>query len=89
LIIEEPPEALDEDTKTMLDDAYKRITPNRTVIFLARRLSTVKRADEIILIHQGRLAAIGPHARVVQSSPMYRHWEYIHFNEFRNEFETA
>jgi ABC-type multidrug transport system fused ATPase/permease subunit len=87
LIIEEPSEALDEDTKAMLDDAYKRITPNRTVLFLAKRLSTVKRADEIVLIHKGRLAAIGPHARLVQSSPLYRHWEYIHFNEFRNEFE--
>ena len=33
-------------------------------------------------------AAIGPHSRLVQSSPLYRHWEYIHFNEFRHEFET-
>lgn len=89
LIIEEPSELLDDDTKTMLDDAYKRITPNRTVMFLARRLSTVKRADEIVLLHEGRLAAIGPHSRLVQSSPMYRHWEYINFNEFRQEFETA
>jgi ABC-type multidrug transport system fused ATPase/permease subunit len=72
----------------MLDDAYKRITPNRTVIFLPQRLSTLKKVDEIVLIHKGRLAAIGPHSRLVQSSPLYRHWEYIHFNEFRHEFET-
>jgi ABC-type multidrug transport system fused ATPase/permease subunit len=89
LIIEEPSELLDDDTKNMLDDAYKRIAPNRTVLFLAKRLSTVKRADEIVLLHQGRLAAIGPHARLVQSSPLYRHWEYTRFNEFRTEFETA
>jgi ABC-type multidrug transport system fused ATPase/permease subunit len=89
LIIEEPAEPLDDDTKTMLDDAYKRITAGRTVLYLARRLSTVKRADEILLLHQGRLAAIGPHSRLVQTSPMYRHWEYINFNEFRNEFETS
>jgi ABC-type multidrug transport system fused ATPase/permease subunit len=72
----------------MLDDAYKRIAPNRTVLFLPQRLSTLKRVDEILLVHKGRLAAIGPHNRLVQSSPLYRHWEYIHFNEFRHEFEA-
>jgi len=72
----------------MLDDVYKRIAPNRTLLYLPQRLSTLKRVDEIAFIHQGRLSAIGPHNRLVQSSPLYRHWEYIHFNEFRHEFET-
>jgi ABC-type multidrug transport system fused ATPase/permease subunit len=89
LIIEEPDGPLDDDSKTMLDDAYKRITPNRTVIFVPKRLSTVRRCDEIILVHRGRLAAIGPHARLVQTSPLYRHWEYLNFNEFRSEFEAG
>lgn len=88
LIIAEPEDPLDDDTKALIDDAYKRIAPNRTVLYLPQRLSTLKRVDEIALIHKGRLAAIGPHARLVQSSPLYRHWEYIHFNEFRHEFET-
>ena len=88
LIIAEPEDPLDEDTKTMLDDAYNRIGPNRTVIYLPQRISTLKRSEEILFIHKGRLAAIGPHSRLVQSSPLYRHWEYIHFNEFRHEFET-
>jgi ABC-type multidrug transport system fused ATPase/permease subunit len=88
LVIEEPADSLDEDTKSMLDDAYKRIAVNRTVIFLPQRLSTLKKVDEIVLIHKGRLAAIAPHSRLVQSSPLYRHWEYMHFNEFRHEFET-
>lgn len=89
LIIEEPDGPLDDDSKTMLDDAYKRITQNRTVIFIPKRLSTVRRCDEIVLIHRGRLAAIGPHARLVQTSPLYRHWEYLNFNEFRAEFEAG
>jgi ABC-type multidrug transport system fused ATPase/permease subunit len=88
LLIQEPVDALDEDTKTMLDDVYKRIAPNRTILYLPQRLSTLRRADEIAFIHKGRLTAIGPHSRLVQSSPLYRHWEYIHFNEFRHEFET-
>ena len=88
LIIAEPADTLDDDTKTMLDDVYSRIAPNRTVIFLPQRISTLKRSEEILFIHKGRLAAIGPHGRLVQSSPLYRHWEYLHFNEFRHEFET-
>jgi ABC-type multidrug transport system fused ATPase/permease subunit len=88
LILEEPADSLDENTKTMIDDAYKRIAVNRTVLYLPQRLSTLKRVDEIAMIHKGRLVAIGPRSRLVQSSPLYRHWEYIHFNELRHEFET-
>ena len=88
LIVAEPDDPIDDDTKDLLDDAYKRIAPNRTILYLPQRLSTLKRADEIVLIHKGRLNAIGPHSRLVQSSPLYRHWEYIHFNEFRHEFEA-
>jgi ABC-type multidrug transport system fused ATPase/permease subunit len=88
LIIAEPEDPMDDDTKDLLDDAYKRIAPNRTILYLPQRLSTLKRADEIVLIHKGRLSTIGPHNRLVQTSPLYRHWEYIHFNEFRHEFET-
>lgn len=85
LIIEEPNETLDDDTKQLLDDAYTRICQGRTVFFLPRRLSTVRRCDEILLFHHGRIEAYGQHAQLVKESPLYRHWEYIHFNEFRRE----
>lgn len=88
LVIEEPAEHLDEDTKDLIDDTYTRLAQKRTTIFLARRMSTLRRADEIVFIHHGRVAAIGPHDRIVQTSQLYRHWEYINFNEFRHEFET-
>lgn len=83
LIIEEPPD-LDSDTKALLDDAYNRILPGRTVIFLPSRLSTVRRADGIVVLHEGKVAAVGKHQSLVKSSPLYRHWEYSRFNEFRN-----
>ena len=85
LIIEEPTESLDEDTKTLLIDAYERICQNRTVIFLPSRMSTIRRTDQILVLHEGKLAAMGPHSKLVTQSPIYRHWEYIHFNEFRYE----
>lgn len=88
LVIEEPTEALDEDTKTLLIDAYERICHNRTVIFLPSRMSTIRRTDQILVLHEGKLAAMGPHSKLVTQSPIYRHWEYIHFNEFRHDGRT-
>jgi ABC-type multidrug transport system fused ATPase/permease subunit len=83
LIIEEPEEALDEDTKNLLDDAYHRIIKDRTVIFLPTRLSTVRRCEQVVLIQDGRVAAAGTHDALVKQSETYRHWEYVTFNPAR------
>ncbi|QDT39391.1 ABC transporter ATP-binding protein [Stratiformator vulcanicus] len=83
LVIEEPEEPFDEDTKSLIDDAYKRIFPGRTVIMLPQRLSSLKKADEVALVHEGRVAGIGKHVDLIRRSPLYRHWEYVRYNEFR------
>ena len=85
LIIEEPTAVLDEDTKTLLVDAYDRICRDRTVIFLPARMSTVRRTDQVVVLHEGKVVAFGPHAKLVTQSAVYRHWEYLHFNEFRHD----
>ncbi|MBA3314696.1 MAG: ABC transporter ATP-binding protein/permease [Planctomycetota bacterium] len=85
LVVEEPTERLDEDTKNLLDDAYQRIFPGRTVIVLPTRLSSVKKADRVVVLHRGKVDAVGKHADLVRGCPIYRHWEYVNFNEFRGE----
>ena len=85
MIIEEPQEKLDDDTKSWIEDAYTRIARDRTVIFLPTRLSTVRKADRIVVIHNGKVEAIGSHEALVKSAPVYRHWEYANFNAFRSE----
>ncbi len=87
LIIDEPQLPLDDNLRSQLDEAYRALSEGRTVLFLPRRMSTLRRCDEIAFLHKGRLAAIGPRDRLSQVSPLYRHWEYLHFNEFRHEFE--
>ncbi len=87
LVIEEPATALDPETKAMLDTAYQRISQNRTVLFLPHRLSTVKKCSRIVLIHEGRIAVDGIHENLVKTSELYRHWEYVRFNPFRDEAE--
>ncbi|MDZ4689278.1 MAG: ABC transporter ATP-binding protein, partial [Planctomycetaceae bacterium] len=85
LLIEEPAEELDEDAKQLIDDIYARICAGRTVFFLARRLSTIRRSDDVIMLRAGRVEAFGPHALLVKESPLYQHWEYVHFHEFRHD----
>lgn len=85
LVIEEPAERLDEDTKSLLDDTYARLGRKRTLIFLPSRLSTVRKADQVIFLHKGRVEAVGPYSKLITSSPLMRHWEYVKFNEFSRD----
>ena len=82
LIIEEPSAVFDEDTKSLLADAYDRICRERTVIFLPTRMSTVRRTDQVVVLYEGKVIAFAPHSKLVTQSPVYRHWEYVRFNEF-------
>lgn len=85
LFIEEPRVSLDSETKALLDDTYERICPGRTVVFLPHRLSTVRKCDRVILLHEGRVVADGTHDELMRTSERYRHWEYIRFNVFRSD----
>jgi ATP-binding cassette, subfamily B, bacterial len=89
LIIEEPNEALDDDTKQLLDDSYGRIVRDRTVIFLPNRLSTLRRSETVVFLHRGKVEAHGTYHELVKNSSLFRHWEYMHFNQFRRELETV
>lgn len=89
LIIAEPEVPLDEDTKSLLEDAYNRIAKNRTIVFLPSRLSTLRRADQIVLIHRGKVEAVGSYGALVRKSALYRHWEYVRFNEFNRQLEPV
>jgi len=89
IVIEEPDDPLDDDTKSLLNDAYDRIARDRTVLFLPSRLSTVRRADRVVLVDRGRVEAIGTHEELVRDCALYRHWEYLRFNEFRGRSSAA
>lgn len=84
MVIEEPRELLDSDNKALVEDAYSRIMKDRTVLVLPSRLSTIKRADRVVLVHNGKVEAMGKQDKLVKSCSLYRHWEYMRFNEFRD-----
>ncbi len=82
MIIEEPKTILDDDTKSLIDDAYQRLAATRTMIYLPGRLSTSRRCDQVVLLHEGRVEAIGTHQELTKSSEVFRHWDYLTFNSF-------
>jgi ATP-binding cassette, subfamily B, bacterial len=80
-IVEEPEDALDEETKALLDDTWARVLPGRTVIFLPHRISTIRSCDSLYLLHKGRVLASGIHKELLAQNPLYRHLHYLEFNE--------
>lgn len=80
LILEEPSVGLDEDIKDLIDDVYQRVFRDRTIVLLPARLSSVRRCDQVVLLADGRAAAIGHQQDLVKSNELYRHWEYVTFS---------
>jgi ATP-binding cassette subfamily B protein len=72
LIIEEPSGPIDEDTLALLDDTLERIGHGRTILFLAQRLSTLRKVDRVFLIRGGRLEGAGTHDDLWRTSDTYR-----------------
>jgi ABC-type multidrug transport system fused ATPase/permease subunit len=82
LVIEEPQEPVGAEATQSLDEALDRVGERRTLILLPRRISTLRRADRILLIHEGTLHGDGTHAQLLQDNALYRHLNYMRFNEF-------
>ena len=77
LIIEEPDTPFDADTQALWDDTLDRFLPGRTVLFIARRLNTLKDADRIYLIQDGQVVLSGDHNKLLVKSPLYKHLVYM------------
>ena len=82
LIIEEPTTPLDDATKDLLDDTFARVLPGRTAIFLPHRLSTIRHCDRVFLLYHGKIEAAGEHRELLAGNDLYRHLQYLEFNEF-------
>lgn len=82
VIVEEPNMALDEDVKHLIDDTIDRLAKHRTVIFLPHRLSTIRKCDQVIVLHNGRIEATGAPRDMHGRSKLFRHIQYVEFNQF-------
>jgi ATP-binding cassette subfamily C protein CydD len=72
VILDEPTANLDLDSEVRVHAAVRTLAAGRTLILIAHRLRTVREADRIIVLDDGRIVQTGTHAELLQSSPLYR-----------------
>jgi ATP-binding cassette subfamily B protein/subfamily B ATP-binding cassette protein MsbA len=72
VILDEPTAALDAITESTLLTALARLRAGRTTFIIAHRLSTVRDADRILVLDDGRIVEDGPHERLIRGAGVYR-----------------
>jgi len=72
LIFDEATSALDTESEQKVQQAIDAATAGRTVVMIAHRLSTVLKADLIVVLEKGKVLATGTHEELLKSSPRYK-----------------
>ncbi|MBS3775184.1 MAG: ABC transporter ATP-binding protein [Bacteroidales bacterium] len=72
LILDEATSSLDTESEKLVQDALYRLMHNRTSIIIAHRLSTVREADKIVVLHQGTVRETGSHNELIQQQGIYK-----------------
>jgi ATP-binding cassette subfamily B protein len=72
LILDDSTSSVDVETETKIQDALEAQHDRHTSLVVAQRISTVLKADKIVVIDQGRIAAEGMHRELMQTSPIYQ-----------------
>ncbi len=81
LILDEATSALDTESESLVQAALQNLMSGRTVLVIAHRLSTVRRADRIVVLEGGTIADIGAHEELMQKLGTYRRLYELQFEE--------
>ena len=72
LILDEATSALDTESERLVQDALEKLMKTRTTVAVAHRLSTIKHADEICVLHEGKIVERGTHEELIEKEGYYK-----------------
>ncbi|MEO0128352.1 MAG: ABC transporter ATP-binding protein [candidate division WOR-3 bacterium] len=73
LILDEATSQLDSESEKAIQEALKNLLENRTTFIITHRLSTIRNADKILVLDEGKIASIGRHEELYSTCAVYRH----------------
>ncbi len=85
LVLDEATSALDTESERLVQRALANLMQNRTAVVIAHRLSTVRRADLIVVIERGRIVELGRHADLLAQSGTYKRLYELQFADEEEE----
>jgi ATP-binding cassette subfamily B protein len=81
LLLDEATSALDAESERLVQEALERLMANRTTLVIAHRLATVRAAERIIVMSEGRIVEEGSHASLMTNTGLYARLASLQFNE--------